>query len=365
MMRKLVTYGFVAAFLAPLSLGVVATDVHAQAMDGFDASASVDVYYGYYFNKVDAQGLRTFDALHNSFTLSLAEFALEKAPTEDSKIGGRIDLDFGPTADIVGSTDFPGTSETFKHVQQAYLSIMASPKLTIDVGKFVTPIGAEVIESQDNWNYTRSILFGYAIPFDHTGVRATLAANDQVSLSGFILNGWNNSIDNNSDKTFAASASIAPSDQLSVIGNFMAGKELDNNGDGTQDLRWLFDGTVSFAATDKVSLMGNFDYGHDANYIATDSAATWWGVAAYARVQANDGFALAGRYEYVDDSNGGWMTIGQKAQSFTITGDHTMDDLTARLEFRLDHLETAGFTKSDGSSTQNQPSLTVGLVWAK
>ena len=42
-----------------------------------------------------------------------------------------------------------------------------------DVGKFVTPIGAEVIESQDNWNYTRSILFGYAIPFYHVGVRAT------------------------------------------------------------------------------------------------------------------------------------------------------------------------------------------------
>ncbi len=46
--------------------------------------------------------------------------------------------------------------------------------MQIDAGKFVTPIGAEVIESQDNWNYTRSTLFGYAIPFYHTGLRATV-----------------------------------------------------------------------------------------------------------------------------------------------------------------------------------------------
>jgi Putative beta-barrel porin-2, OmpL-like. bbp2 len=351
MMRKLVTYGFVAACLAPLGAS-------AQV----DISGSVDTYYEYSFNKVDPEGLRSFDVLHNSFSLSLAEVAFEKAATEDSKVGGRIDLDFGPTADIVGSTDFGG-SEVFKHVQQAYLSIMASPKLTIDVGKFVTPIGTEVIESQDNWNYTRSILFGYAIPFDHTGVRATVAASDQVSLSGFVLNGWNNSVDNNSDKTFAASASIAPSEQLSIVGNFMAGKEADNNGDGTQDLRWLFDSTVSFAATDMVTLMGNFDYGKDADYVATGTAGSWWGAAGYVRIQAQENWAVAGRYEYIDDSNSGWMTIGEKAQSFTITSDHNVDDMIARIEFRLDHLQNADFTKSDGSATKNQPSLVVGLVY--
>ena len=46
---------------------------------------------------------------------------------------------------------------------------MLTGKVQWDAGKFVTPIGAEVIESQDNWNYTRSILFGYAIPFYHLG----------------------------------------------------------------------------------------------------------------------------------------------------------------------------------------------------
>jgi hypothetical protein len=29
----------------------------------------------------------------------------------------------------------------------------------------VTPLGAEMIETKDNWNYSRSLLFALAIPY--------------------------------------------------------------------------------------------------------------------------------------------------------------------------------------------------------
>ena len=75
-------------------------------------------------------------------------------------------------------------------------------KLQLDVGKFVTPIGAEVIESQDNWNYTRSILFGYAIPFYHVGRARDARRERQGSpLAGYLVNGWNNGSEINGDKT--------------------------------------------------------------------------------------------------------------------------------------------------------------------
>jgi len=35
------------------------------------------------------------------------------------------------------------------------------------------PAGAEVIESNANWNYSRSLLFSWAIPYYHMGFRAT------------------------------------------------------------------------------------------------------------------------------------------------------------------------------------------------
>jgi hypothetical protein len=341
-----------------LSLCVgLAVPAGARAQE-LDLSAFVDFYYGYAFNEVDPS-LRSFDVQHNTFSLSLVEVALEKAPSEESRVGGRIDLDFGKTADLVAAFEpEAGGSEIYKHIQQAYLSVMAADNLTVDFGKFVTVHGAEVIESQNNWNYTRSILFGYAIPFYHVGVRATLSASEQLSLTGLVVNGWNNSSETNSDKTFGASFALAPDERLSWIGNVMVGREFgDEDGDGKEDLATLIDTTVTLAATDMISLMGNFDYG-------IWGRTKWWGVAGYVKLQPQDDWALAGRVEYIDDSDGGFMTIEQRAQSFTLTSDHLLQGgLIARIDLRFDRTERNFFEQSDGSRTKNQPSLTLGLVY--
>jgi hypothetical protein len=124
------------------------------------------------------------------------------------------------------------------------------------------------------------------------------------------------------------------------------------------------DTTVQFAATPELALMANFDYGNASDFVTTDDAGTWWGVAAYARFQAQEDWAVAGRFEYVDDSEGGVMTIGQKAQSFTATSDHMLfQDLVGRFEFRFDTTENDFFTDGDGNPTQNQFTLTAGLVY--
>ena len=167
-----------------------------------DVTGFVDVYYGYNFNQVDPIA-RTFDIQHNTFSLSLAEIAFAKGVSADSRVGFRVDLDFGKTADLVAAFEPESDGkEIYKHIEQAYLSLLTG-KVTWDAGKFVTPIGGEVIESQDNWNYTRSILFGYAIPFYHVGVRATVAASDKVTVAGYLVNGWNNTSEINGDKTGA------------------------------------------------------------------------------------------------------------------------------------------------------------------
>ncbi len=351
MMKKLYVHGLAAVSM----LGIAAAESAAQV----ETSAFVDFYYGYNFNKVDPS-LRTFDLAHNTFSLSVAEVDFAKVPTADSRIGGRIDLTFGPMADLVAAFEPGGGDEIVKNLQQGYISVMASDALTFDFGKFVTPHGAEVIESQGNWNYTRSILFGYAIPFYHTGLRASLVASEQLTLTGFVVNGWNNSSETNSDKTFAVSAAITPTEQLSWFATVMTGKDFGDGSapaDGEEDLVTLFDTTLSFAATDMLSLMANFDYGMWGDV-------KWWGVAGYARIQPQENWAVAGRVEYIDDSEGGFMTIGEKAQSFTLTSDHTvLEDLIARIEFRLDKTDSDMFAKDDGTFSNTQPSLTVGMVY--
>ena len=318
-----------------------------------DVTGFVDTYYGYNFNRVDPT-LRTFDVQHNTFSLSLAEVSFSKGVTPESKVGFRADLDFGKTADLVAAYE-PGSDgkEIYKHIQQAYVSLLTG-KVQWDVGKFVTPMGAEVLESQDNWNYTRSVLFGYAIPFYHTGIRATINASAKVTLGAQLVNGWNNSSEINGNKTVHVSVTLKPTDKFTWIANYMVGKETE----GSNLNRNLFDTTMTLAASPKLSLMANFDYGKEGDM-------KWWGIAAYAKVQARANWALVGRYEYLDDADGGFMTLlGTKGQTITVTSDHLIaGGLKARLEYRTDLAKEAFFPKDDGSTSKSQTTLTVGLVY--
>jgi hypothetical protein len=312
----------------------------------------VDAYYGYSFNQVDPL-LRSFDVQHNAFSLSAAEVSFTKVPTAESRVGFRTDLWFGKAADLTAAFEpEPSGKEIYKHVQQAYVSVLTG-KVQWDAGKFVTPIGTEVIESQDNWNYTRSILFGYAIPFYHLGVRATVPVTDKLSLSGYLVNGWNNAAEVDGEKTFAVGATLKPVSSLTWVANYMVGKEAEDF-----DTRHLFDTTLTLAATEKLSLMGNFDYGKEGDV-------EWWGVAAYAKLQATPSWALAARYEYLDDTEGGFMTFGTTAQSITVTSDHTIAGaLRARLEYRTDFADEDVFEDDEGSAKGSQTTLTVGLVYS-
>jgi hypothetical protein len=317
-----------------------------------DVTGFVDVYYGYNFNQTDP-AFRTFDVQHNTFSLSLAEVAFAKTVSPESRVGFRMDLDFGKTADLVAAFEPEANGqEIYKHIQQAYVSLLTG-KVQWDVGKFVTMHGAEVIESQDNWNYTRSILFGYAIPFYHVGVRAAVAANDKVSFAGFLLNGWNNSSELNGDKTYAVQLTLKPTSKLSWYLNYMGGKEVEGG-----DTRNLFDTTASLGLGEKLTVMANFDYGKEGDV-------KWWGIAGYAKLQATPNWAIVGRYEYVDDSEGGFMTLGTTAQSLTVTSDHLIaGGLKARLEYRTDFADDDVFPDEDGTFKDSQTTLTVGLVYS-
>jgi hypothetical protein len=320
----------------------------------------VDVYYGYNFNGTDPL-LRTYDVQNNAFSLSAAELNFTKTPTAQSRVGFRTDLWFGKAADLTalfepqkeGSiSSLTEGKEVYKNIQQAYVSVLAGG-VQIDAGKFVTPIGAEVIESQDDWNYSRSTLFGYAIPFYHTGVRATVSAGPKLAIAGYLVNGWNSGIDVDGDKTFALGVTFKPTASFTWIGNYMVGKEAEG-----LDTRHLFDTTLTLAATSKLSFMGNLDYGKEGDV-------EWWGVAAYAKLQATPAWAVVARYEYLDDTKGGFMTFGTKAQTLTVTSDSTIAGaLKLRLEYRTDFADEDIFETDDGAFKGSQTTLMVGVVYS-
>src|SRR2546425_718421 len=147
----------------------------------------------------------------------------------------------------VNGSDFGGLGFD-QYLKEAYFSYLApvGKGLQVDIGKFVTPHGAEVIETKDNWNYSRGLLFSWAIPYYHFGARAKYAFNEKYSLTGFFVNGWNNVVDNNTGKTYGMSFAWTPSKKFGIVQNYMAGPEQT---DINSNWRQLSDTVITYSPT--------------------------------------------------------------------------------------------------------------------
>ena len=329
-----------------------------------EVSGFIDGYYSYNFNKPAGRVnvLRNFDTRSNQFALNLAEIVIEKKPDpSNSRVGFRLDLDYGPATDLVHAAE-PGGTETYKVVQQAYGSYLApvGSGLQIDFGKFVTVHGAEVIETKDNWNYSRGLLFAWAIPYYHFGVRAKYALNSKVSVTGLVVNGWNNVEENNGGKTFGVTLALTPTPKVSIIQNYMTGPEQPND---DKHYRHLSDTTVTYSFNKQWALMGNYDYGIDT--LTAGGKAHWQGVAGYLRYAPTERLAFTPRYEWFDDRDGFSTGTAQRVKEFTMTGEYKVKpNLIGRLEYRRDWSDQPFFPKSDPSIlAKSQSTVLAGLIW--
>src|SRR5450755_3522441 len=297
-------------------------------------SGFVDVYYGYNSNQPAQRStaLRNFDINSSQFALNMLELEADKAPDASaSRVGYHIALGFGQAMNLVNSGEVaspvlpgtplggpPSTITNFdQYLKEGYMEYLApvGKGLQINVGKFVTPAGAEVIETKDNWNYSRGLLFSWAIPYFHFGVSGKYAFNSKFALTGYLMNGWNNSVDNNSGKTTGFSAAWTPNAKFSLIENYLVGPEqTDING----NFRHLSDTVLIYNATPKLSLMANYDYGHDRPAGAFNSV-HWSGIAGYVKYMLNDKWTVAGRGEYFNDHDGFETGATQNLSEFTFT----------------------------------------------
>ena len=227
------------------------------------------------------------------------------------------------------------------------------------MGKFVTPHGAEVIETKDNWNYSRGLLFTWAIPFYHFGARAKYSFSDKYSLTGFLVNGWNNISDNNTGKTLGASFGWTPSKNFSLVQNYMAGPE---NTGSNANWRQLSDTLVTITATPRLSFMINYDYGRQG--VEGAGTAYWTGVAGYAKYAFDERTAVAARYENYQDKFGFTSGTAQRLHGVTATFERRIaHGLLSRLEFRRDVSSPPAFFKGE-TPVDAQSTFTGGLVYA-
>ncbi len=360
-----------------------------------------DVYYGYDYNHPEnnQSGLRAFEAPTNGFAFNMAELILDKpadATSAESRLGYHVSAGYGQAAKIVNGSDTVFASPYYPdnfYVKEAYFDYLApiGKGLTITVGKFVTPIGAEVIESNANWNYSRSLLFYYAIPYFHFGASAKYAFNPKFALTGYLVNGWNNTVIDHSSYytglssglTYGVSLAYTPNAKWSVTENYFAGPVIDAYNYTTAeypatDWKQLSDTVIGYTPNAKWAFQLNGDYGFGPrNYYYYDSdtptsispAVKWWGVAAYAKYTWTPKTNFAVRYEYYDDTNGYTELIGSGTPGFAqeVTGTYSYNltsALLVRAEYRYDYATQPIFAKSSEGFVKEQNTAYLSFVYS-
>jgi hypothetical protein len=334
---------------APPTTGAAAAAI-PKWFDELAVNAFVSTAFQYNGNRptTGANSYRVFDFNDNSFNLDVAELVVQIPVSKPNDAGFRVDFAAGNSIPQITKTQ-DQTAAQFD-LQQAFASYIAplGSGLRFDVGKFVTHMGYELIEGYDGYNdnYSRSILFGYAIPFTHTGVKASYAFSSKVSAMVEVVNGWDLLRDNNRSKSLGAQLTIAPVAPLTVLLGWVGGAELE---DDNHAKRNVFDVVAIFKPTNALTLGVNGDYGIETgtSVVNPGSDATWKGIAGYATLAVTSKFSVALRGETFHDEDGVRLGTGTR----TTLSEGT---LTPSYKF-TEHVVLRGEVRFDKA---NQPILT-------
>ncbi|PJB95128.1 MAG: hypothetical protein CO080_09385 [Nitrospirae bacterium CG_4_9_14_0_8_um_filter_70_14] len=333
-------------------VGVASLAGPARAELALDWSGFVTGAYTFNVNEPadDTNHGRVFDTEDNTFQVPLAELAVGGAV--DAGPGFNLVLNFGDVADTIHSTGLVDDVNGFD-IQQANVTYKG-----FTFGKFATLHGAEVIESPSNMNYSRSYLFGFAIPFTHTGLLYATEVGG-IGLKGAVVNGWDNFEDNNDSKSLMAMVAVPLGEKGSVSAAGMYGAEQAAN---EGDMRGLLDLVASFSPSERVDLLFNFDYGSEEHAALDGGDGVWWGAAAYADVMLTELFGVAGRAEFFSDRDGA-RGLDTDVWEATVTGHQAFgESMTGRLEARYDQAADDLFMDGDGSLTDSQFTLATEVI---
>ena len=340
-------------------------------MGPIDFSGLVDGYVSGNFNNPASQQnqLYNFDLQANQFSLNMAKISMAHSP---DPIGFQVDFGFGKAFDIIHASEPSGANGYLRNIEQAFVALKPTKAkgFEADFGQFVTSAGAEVIETNSNWNYSRSLLFAWAIPYYHFGLRTSMPLTKTFTGGVQVVNGWNNTEDNNTGKTIGLTGAYTKTKYTWNI-NYYVGPE--NTGTNT-GMRNLIDTTLLLTPNGKFNAYINYDYGQNRNAVntgtstgtsyVTGSLSRWQGIAVAAHFQPTAKSSFTPRFEYFIDPQGFSTGTAQKLNEFTMTYEYKwVEGLLARVEFRNDHSNVNFFDKNKNpASSQNQPTLTLGMV---
>jgi hypothetical protein len=322
----------------------------------------IDGYYAYDFDRPPSidRSFTTQPARHNEFNINLAYV---EAKVDGARVHGRLALQAGTSVQAnyaaeptVGSVSGSSLS---RHIQEAFAGYKVADKLWIDGGIFFSHIGNEVWISRDNWTYSRSLAADFT-PYYEAGVRAVWQATPALTVTGVVVNGWQNISETNSDKAVGVRLDYALSPSITVsYDNFFGNEQPDSV---RSRLRIFNEALLKAQVTSAFGVELTADYGLQRRASGDGNDAFYIG-AVVGRYALTPKVALNGRVEYFSDRDGILTIVPAGADGFRTGGASIGVDVIpqSRLLWRTElrgfrardhvfpnHSSSDPFSKNDG-----------------
>jgi hypothetical protein len=287
-------------------------------------------------------------------------FTLDR-PVDTNKsfdMGGRFDFLYGTDGRLTHSLGMFDTNQLHHDMSYDILQgygemwFKTGPDgqgLDIMFGKWFTTVGAEVVPGPCNYLYSRGLLFTYAEPAMHTGLKLAYNFDSLKSTYVAVVRGWDQFKDANAMPTWMAGFSLSSKEQMadssrSVLAvNFMVGPE--QAGKWVGENRLLTDVVWTWRWTEKLTQVMNFDWGWEDDVpgalneenVAGRGDASWYGLNYMLNYVVSDYVSTTGRFEWFTDNRG--VRTGFRGTFFETTAGLTItpfpkDKLLSNLLFR-------------------------------
>lgn len=337
-----------------ICLIVFASSVFAQELPLLNASGFVDAAYFKDMNSNADSGQFT------GFSLDQVEVDLTKTIGDKGFV--RADIEYVNGADPMNAIDY---------LEQGYLQYNVAvneKQLELMFGKFNAPIGYELLDPIDMYQYSHSEVFMYGLPTNLTGLKGYMSFCEKIDAHAYIVNGWDNNSENNDALTFGARLGVKPTEKIGLGFSAIAGPEAagkDAKG------RTVIDVDVTANVTEDLLLGGELNLGSESEAAMIDNKvedASWMGFLVMGHYDFNETFGLTGRFGSFSDDMGIKTGLPSSKDltysSITIAPTASLGEkMGCLLEIRMDSASEEIWLDSDGKATDARTTVAFEVTY--
>jgi len=223
---------------------------------------------------------RLFDKRTNQTAVNMVELSARR---KAGLTTFRIDAAFGDMVDAMAHSTTASTEPT-RNITQATITHAPTDRLTFTVGKFYTPIGFETTKAKDNWQYSRSFTFNYAIPLWHQGLSVAYAIMpSKLTGTVYVVNNMTGQLsgESSTEPAYGLAFNATPMEELAVNYVYMTSYDAVV-GEGKRDLH---DINAIYNINSQYAVAVDYTMGTQVKPTGIANDTKWNGLALYFKAQ--------------------------------------------------------------------------------